>query len=524
MSSPAQRRDADDFQRVAVFLRIRPLLAPELQAGVKAANWQYNASSVLVDDGLSRRQHDFDGVFGPGAANTSVYERLAAPVVRRVLAGYNGTVFAYGQTGSGKTHSMLGPTHAMGEAAAEAARAGDGRLPDSAGVIPRALADVFRAVAASRRREYLLRVSYMEVYLEEINDLLRDVPGTRPEFDAKGSSTPRPSTPRAAAQGLAAAGSGSSGGGGGSAGGGGSERELASGAAGGSGSAVGGSAGRNLKIVADDSARGCEIEGLREEVVTSLAAALRLVRRGESVRHYGSHSMNSASSRSHTVFRLTVESRPIAAAAWRSGGSAGGSAGGEGWSDDDGGDARPPGQLDITDASAAGQDDQGGWRRIGAAASPAAGVRVSVLNLVDLAGSERQEHTGATGARLKEGAAINKSLSSLTLVLSRLAKQARREQRRAMAGGSAGRALRRGGSGGSVHAGSVLASDLSDASEARSAFTADDDDDVDDGDVDAGGADGPLDSVPTSRDGASAPLAEAVSPVERCAEHEVRRS
>jgi len=49
-----------------------------------------------------------------------------------------------------------------------------------------------------------------------------------------------------------------------------------------------------------------------------------------------------------------------------------------------------------------------------------ANFQVSKISLVDLAGSERAESTGATGARLKEGANINKSLSTLGLVISAL--------------------------------------------------------------------------------------------------------
>lgn len=49
--------------------------------------------------------------------------------------------------------------------------------------------------------------------------------------------------------------------------------------------------------------------------------------------------------------------------------------------------------------------------------------KVSKLSLVDLAGSERAESSGATGTRLKEGANINKSLSTLGKVIHALAEQ-----------------------------------------------------------------------------------------------------
>ena len=49
---------------------------------------------------------------------------------------------------------------------------------------------------------------------------------------------------------------------------------------------------------------------------------------------------------------------------------------------------------------------------------------MSKISLVDLAGSERAVKTGAVGERLKEGSNINKSLTTLGLVISKLAEQA----------------------------------------------------------------------------------------------------
>ncbi len=59
----------------------------------------------------------------------------------------NGTIFAYGVTSSGKTHTMSGTA-------------------EDAGVIGRALADVFAAIAGTQERDYLLRFSMMEIYNE----------------------------------------------------------------------------------------------------------------------------------------------------------------------------------------------------------------------------------------------------------------------------------------------------------------------------------------------------------------------
>lgn len=95
---------------------------------------------------------------------------------------------------------------------------------------------------------------------------------------------------------------------------------------------------------------------------------------GSKNRKVGSTKMNERSSRSHTIFRLIIESREM-------------------------------GQTDEN------SDDR---RSIDGA------VRVAQLNLVDLAGSERVANTGAAGQRLKEGAHINKSLLSLGTVIGKL--------------------------------------------------------------------------------------------------------
>ncbi|VAH05135.1 unnamed protein product [Triticum turgidum subsp. durum] len=92
-------------------------------------------------------------VFGPSTATEAVYDVAARPVVKGAMEGINGTVFAYGVTSSGKTHTMHG----------------DQNCP---GIIPLAIKDVFSLIQETPGREFLLRVSYLEIYNEVINDLL----------------------------------------------------------------------------------------------------------------------------------------------------------------------------------------------------------------------------------------------------------------------------------------------------------------------------------------------------------------
>ncbi|OMO78503.1 hypothetical protein COLO4_24737 [Corchorus olitorius] len=92
-------------------------------------------------------------VFGPATTTRHVYDIAAQHVVSGAMQGINGTVFAYGVTSSGKTHTMHGEQK-------------------SPGIIPLAVKDVFATIQETPDREFLLRVSYLEIYNEVINDLL----------------------------------------------------------------------------------------------------------------------------------------------------------------------------------------------------------------------------------------------------------------------------------------------------------------------------------------------------------------
>ncbi|XP_036721226.1 kinesin heavy chain isoform X1 [Balaenoptera musculus] len=78
-------------------------------------------------------------------------------IVKDVLAGYNGTIFAYGQTSSGKTHTMEGKLHD----------------PQLMGIIPRIAQDIFNHIySMDENLEFHIKVSYFEIYLDKIRDLL----------------------------------------------------------------------------------------------------------------------------------------------------------------------------------------------------------------------------------------------------------------------------------------------------------------------------------------------------------------
>lgn len=108
-------------------------------------------------NGVRRAAFTFDRVFRPGSTQAEVYDYAAKPVVEDVLKGYNGTIFAYGQTSSGKTHTMAGPD--IG---------GEER-----GIIPRIIDNIFSYIEiAPESFEFTVRMSYFEIYMEKIRDLL----------------------------------------------------------------------------------------------------------------------------------------------------------------------------------------------------------------------------------------------------------------------------------------------------------------------------------------------------------------
>ncbi|KAJ6671427.1 CENTROMERE PROTEIN E [Salix viminalis] len=137
---------------ISVTIRFRPLSEREFQRGDEIA-WYADGDKIVRNEYNPATAYAFDKVFGPHTASQAVYEVAAKPVVKAAMEGVNGTVFAYGVTSSGKTHTMHGDQN-------------------SPGIIPLAIKDVFSIIQETPGREFLLRVSYLEIYNEVINDLL----------------------------------------------------------------------------------------------------------------------------------------------------------------------------------------------------------------------------------------------------------------------------------------------------------------------------------------------------------------
>ncbi|NXJ61311.1 CENPE protein, partial [Rostratula benghalensis] len=272
-----------DEGAVTVCVRVRPLIVRENALEDKVSvHWRSENNTISEVNGT--KVFSYDRVFHSSDNTQQLYEGVAVPIIKSAVQGYNGTIFAYGQTASGKTYTMMGNK-------------------DSVGIIPQAIQHVFKVICEIPEREFLLRVSYMEIYNETITDLLCDIRKKKP---------------------------------------------------------LG---------IREDVNRNTYVEDLIEEVVVAPEQVMEWIRKGEKNRHYGETKMNEHSSRSHTIFRMIIESR----------------------------ERSDPANTNCDGA-----------------------VMVSHLNLVDLAGSERASQTGSEGVRLKEGCNINRSLFILGQVIKKL--------------------------------------------------------------------------------------------------------
>ncbi|XP_064436146.1 kinesin-like protein KIF27 isoform X2 [Mirounga angustirostris] len=142
---------------VKVAVRIRPLLCKEVlhnhQACVRVIP---NTQQIVIG---RDRVFTFDFVFGKNSTQGEVYNTCIKPLVLSLIEGYNATVFAYGQTGSGKTYTIGG-----GHVASV--------VEGQKGIIPRAIQEIFQNISENPSIDFSIKVSYIEVYKEDLRDLL----------------------------------------------------------------------------------------------------------------------------------------------------------------------------------------------------------------------------------------------------------------------------------------------------------------------------------------------------------------
>lgn len=278
-------------EKILVTVRVRPLSSREL-AQHDCSAWDCVDDHTIIQrpppSPLPERSphhhpkpYTFDHVFGPESITQQVYEEGAKDVALSALSGINATIFAYGQTSSGKTFTMRGITE-------------------------NAVHDMYSYIEQHSERDFVLKISALEIYNEVVRDLLNTDSGSGP-----------------------------------------------------------------LRLM-DDPEKGTIIERLVEDIVRDSKHLQQVLSVIEAQRQVGETMLNEASSRSHQIIRLTVESFPQ------------------------------------------GISDGGLVKSL-----------VASLNLVDLAGSERASQTQSEGTRLKEGCHINRSLLTLTTIIRKLSGQGR---------------------------------------------------------------------------------------------------
>ena len=157
-ASPDIRISVEDLvaTRIHGYVRVRPPLpfetsSPEYETVASTSD----GFASLAFPGYER-DFKFDATFGPATTQAELYGQVVHPVVAKVVAGYNGAILAYGQTGTGKTYT-LGMLNSSGAAVEEA------------GVVPRALAQIFDSVTPGAHE---VTLSFVQVYCDKVYDLL----------------------------------------------------------------------------------------------------------------------------------------------------------------------------------------------------------------------------------------------------------------------------------------------------------------------------------------------------------------
>ncbi|KAI3991527.1 hypothetical protein MKX01_017146 [Papaver californicum] len=278
---------------VQVLVRCRPLSDEEQRLNIpKVISCNEQKREVNILQSIANKQVDraftFDKVFGPKAQQRSIYDHAISPIVNEVLEGFNCTVFAYGQTGTGKTYTMEGGIKTKG-----------GELSAEAGVIPRAVRQIFDTLEA-QKADYSMKVTFLELYNEEITDLLAPEDSPRSSDDKQ----------------------------------------------------------KKAISLMEDGKGGVIVRGLEEEVVYNANEIYSLLERGSARRRTVDTLLNKHSSRSHSIFSITIHVKE----------------------------------------STMEEEEL---------------IKCGKLNLVDLAGSENISRSGAREARAREAGEINKSLLTL---------------------------------------------------------------------------------------------------------------
>ncbi|KAK4929314.1 hypothetical protein LTR66_016168, partial [Elasticomyces elasticus] len=280
MASAAAGSGSAGGNNIKVVARFRPQNKIEVaNGGAPVVQFDGDDTCTISSADVSNAPFTYDRVFDMDSQQPDIFEFSIRNTVEDVMNGYNGTVFAYGQTGAGKSYTMMG----------------DMDDENKKGITPRIVEQIFDAILVhgSATVEYTVGISYMEIYMERIRDLLNPVQ-------------------------------------------------------------------ENLPI--HEGSKGPYVKDLREIYVNQVEEVYTAMHLGQKSRVTASTNMNLESSRSHSIFCITINQKDVNTGSQKSG----------------------------------------------------------MLYLVDLAGSEKVGKTGATGQTLEEAKKTNKSLSALGMVINSL--------------------------------------------------------------------------------------------------------
>ena len=274
----------DKSESVKVVVRCRPLGSKEMEEQRECiVNVDMSQGSIQICNPSNIKEiksFTFDHTYDYRATQELIFSQTALPILESIMEGYNGTIFAYGQTGTGKTFTMEGNDNETDK-----------------GIIPRSIDWIFNNIKNYPAQQFLVRVSFVEIYNEEVRDLLSKV--------------------------------------------------------------------KRQKLNVREKDKVFYVENVTVIQAENSQMTLDIMKAGRVNRATGATKMNPGSSRSHSIFSITVESSTM----------------------DETGEAH---------------------------------YKVGKLNLVDLAGSERQSKTESTGERFIEATKINLSLTCLGSVINKL--------------------------------------------------------------------------------------------------------
>ncbi|KAK9500315.1 hypothetical protein O3M35_001599 [Rhynocoris fuscipes] len=170
-SSESSSTKSSRNECVQVVVRCRPMNSKEYSKGCENVVEVYPSRGVVEifnpkeEERTNGKMFTYDSVYDCHATQKDIYDESVYPLVNSVLEGFNGTIFAYGQTGTGKTYTMEGINGT-----------------ENKGVIPRSFEQIFTHISRTSDMQYLVRASYLEIYQEEIRDLLDSTPKKRYEL------------------------------------------------------------------------------------------------------------------------------------------------------------------------------------------------------------------------------------------------------------------------------------------------------------------------------------------------------